>query len=96
VVGKEIVVKKYVVRLSAEERRLARHGLSQGSMKWRSGGSRCCMKVRQRTDRPGGRGAAGGAAAASLRQISARLAEKGFTNWGRPYAAMSVSGMLRR
>jgi DNA invertase Pin-like site-specific DNA recombinase len=30
----------------------------------------------------------------SLRQISARLAEQGFTNRGRPYAAMSVSGML--
>jgi DNA invertase Pin-like site-specific DNA recombinase len=28
----------------------------------------------------------------SLRQISARLAEQGFTNRGRPYAAMSVSG----
>jgi DNA invertase Pin-like site-specific DNA recombinase len=31
----------------------------------------------------------------SLRQISARLAGQGFTNKGRPYAAMSVSGMLR-
>jgi hypothetical protein len=31
----------------------------------------------------------------SARQISARLAEQGFTNRGRPYAAMSVSGMLR-
>jgi hypothetical protein len=31
----------------------------------------------------------------NVRQISARLAEQGFTNRGRPYAAMSVSGMLR-
>ena len=31
----------------------------------------------------------------SLRKIADRLAEQGYTLKGRPYAAMSVSGMLR-